>query len=556
MFHPNQTGLGIIGTPDIDRGFKFMGAPVGSSEYQRVFMNKKLIQLKANNEVLRLVAKHDIQQFLIYFSSCRWHQSIGYYARLLPPTIMEPILIDYEDHMWKMLEDVMGNLDPFRRQWLSLSKKDQGLNLFNLVEFGRAGFIAATVEFQRYQQEANPTHVIQPTEECLVALQSYVDSIGGWNKIPPEWSQGENSTTTLFHSLVSLVQDKDSSIGLQHTLHSMNQQYTLEQCDLAAREQHPVIQQTYLSVRAAQSNGMIPFTVLPTGPKTTIPSAMMRVIFCKQYALPLEGITPSTRCPGTNCRDKLDPTGAHLYNCKKISTLHGTDAYSRTQLHNDVAEAMALICCNKYYNVVTNPKDQGSRPLLPNGVRGQLDIRYVHRQIDGGETSLGDISVCNPINASVLRGDIRGQTPNSLLNNIRTKKQNKYQNAIREQLQDKALVVFPFTTHGQIGFELETLFSDVAGYVHSRNKAINKSLLIRRYRNDVLCTLHKGVARVLLARMDLIRARTNQFPQRGQNLLDIQNGLVDMENFETPSQIIFRQVLDQLLLNHEDPDDT
>jgi len=72
----------------------------------------------------------------------------------------------------------------------------------------------------------------------------------------------------------------------------------------------------------------------------------------------------------------------------------------------------------------------------------------------------------------------------------------------------------------------------VADYVHSQSpETIDANQLARRYRKDLACVLHRGIARFLNSRIDLMRVpggvRTNPSSQSGVPIVDIANSLAD-----------------------------
>ncbi len=53
---------------------------------------------------------------------------------------------------------------------------------------------------------------------------------------------------------------------------------------------------------------------------------------------------------------------------------------------------------------------------------------------------------------------------------------------------------------------------------------MDKGILIRKYRREVACVLHQGVARLLITRLELLRTGTNEY----QHQMDDIRGLVNV----------------------------
>jgi hypothetical protein len=202
---------------------------------------------------------------------------------------------------------------------------------------------------------------------------------------------------------------------------------------------------------------------------------------------------------------------------------------SKQILHNTIADKIVEIGTHKFYNVGTNPKGARNCPLLANGTsRAHLDIQYDAR--DGsGIRYLGDISIGNPLSETLSRGPTPSWT--NVIPMIRAKKNIKYRDPIAT-LQLTILRVFAFPMYGQFSSEVLDYLEEVADYVHKQNPLlVPKALLLRKYRRELSCVVHKGVARLLSSRIDYLRVSSNQtrqyFSDIGGVITSLQGDVVD-----------------------------
>ena len=251
-----------------------------------------------------------------------------------------------------------------------------------------------------------------------------------------------------------------------------------------------------------------------------------KLIFCKQFGLPLPGIISGiSRCPG--CQHILDVYGSHLLNCNRIGNKNAPDPFNKQILHERLGLTIAKLLSNKFYAVRTNPTGSLARPWIENGkTLGRLDLQYVKG--DTGETILGDVSISNPLTSEAMLSNTQNRM--NVLDLIRTKKNNTYRKAIQEQFPNTGFVVLPFSMYGQIGAEIISLLAEVAEHVHRRNPLVDKGILLRKYRRELACVVHQGVARLLATRLDCIRSQTNQFTYHIDDVRGIVNVLLEEAN--------------------------
>ena len=526
IFHPQQVGYGRMLN---ERGAKIMGCPVGSIEYQRDFMDKKVEALINKVKVLEEIAVVDFQQFIIFLAQCCWQQPLAYWGRLIDPSIMEPVAIRYQEAMYGILEKVVGKLSPFHKKWLGKSSLDNGMNLFDIPASLMVGYIEAEIEFHAYLLNSGVKEEnIVVDSKVLHQIERFIVRIGGWSMLKEEW-RAERTFEAFYRVLLHLAV-ADNHVKLQEKLHAYVQKRDTELCEELLQLQSPIVQQIYHVSGEAGRCGSMPFRVLPCSRETTFSNPQMHIIFCKQFGLPLPGLqSGKILCPAKGCKTSLDEYGVHLLNCKGIATKKKSDQYNKQQLHEDMTLALYNLVSNKFSMVKRNPTGNAYRPMLikPDGkqVYGRMDMK--HEDNNGGKTVLWDVSVGNPLGVDTVRGVcVRGKGSETL-NSIRTKKNTKYRKAIEEQLYDMELRVAPFTMYGQMGVELHNIIGEVADWVSTRGSDIDVRVLQKMYTRDMVCMLHKGVAKLLVARLDLIRRDGNELQRMGDDVYVIAGKVIE-----------------------------
>lgn len=531
LYHPDQLDAEgtSIGTPLHRWGSVVLGAPVGSKEYQRDFMTTKVDEYIQQNQVLREVASHDIQQFFLLLRNCRWHQQLTYFGRLVHPDIMEPLALRYQQAMYSILESVVSPsapLDEFHKLWLAKSPSSGGLNLFDIAPFNLCGFIAQSVEFEAYCRTTDATYAAAGPQSVLPLIERYVAGIGGWECLPKEWRQDsptQDSVPALYEYWVTHTMSTDD-FKLQKLLHDPLHSRAVQRCDSLVTQQPAIVQHIYASSSEAGVTGMTPFLVMPGSPQTTFTSQQMLTIFCKQFGLQLPLLRmylqqSGLACPG--CKAPLDPYGVHLLNCSRLAVKGTPDPFSRQLLHNSVGEQLRRTYSDCYSCVTTNPKGARSCPRLPDGSIGHLDIGY--DLITEGIYVLEDLSVGNPV-----RQEGATHKKIDILDDIRTRKNKHYRTSITDQLPNTELHITGFSMYGLMCPEVLHKITVIADYVHSQSPdTIDSGQLARRYRKDLACVLHRGIARFLNSRIDLLRVKTNPSSQSGVPIVDIANSLAE-----------------------------
>jgi hypothetical protein len=98
--------------------------------------------LKTTSKTLSAVASVNWKHFLLLLRNYRWHKRVAYWGRLVHPDIMEPLVTEYMNDLYAMLEAVLGPLSPFHRLWLGRKINSNGMGLFNLNAFNLCEYIA------------------------------------------------------------------------------------------------------------------------------------------------------------------------------------------------------------------------------------------------------------------------------------------------------------------------------------------------------------------------------------------------------------------------------
>ncbi len=96
----------------------------------------------------------------------------------------------------------------------------------------------------------------------------------------------------------------------------------------------------------------------------------------------------------------------------------------------------------------------------------------------------------------------------------------------------RKLLVLPFRIYGGVGIEVLTLLEEIAEYVCRETPAINAAGLLCYYRREVACASQKVTAKLLLAQLDLFRARSNQHRYRWTNNVGKTNYIQEEGNDE------------------------
>ena len=245
---------------------------------------------------------------------------------------------------------------------------------------------------------------------------------------------------------------------------------------------------------------------------------------CNKFALPLPGLDPAHPAPCPGCATPLDCHGSHLINCRNVATKGAVNQYNRQLAHNQLATELSKIMAAKFYHVRTDPKGDANCPTLADGSRGRLDIHHVPR--DNGPTVLSDVSITNPLTAAVLRGTIRSY---DAMENTRIEKRQKYLEPLRRLATERKLLILPFHIYGGVGAEVLTLLEEIAEYVGEKQET-NVAGLLRYYRREIACASQKVTAKLFVARLDLVRARSNQHRYHWTNNVGLANYIQEEEN--------------------------
>lgn len=529
LFHPEQRGVTIRDTPqNSDRGLKVMGVPVGTKEYQRLFMRALFDDFREDNKTLSEVARVNTQHFLLFLRNCRWHQKVGYWGRLVHPEIMEPLVTEYMNDLYAKLEAVIGPLSPFHRLWLGRKLNSNGMGLFNLNTFNLCGYIAQRAEYQAYKVLCDAeTDILEGPglESVLACVDRYVIEAGGWDKLPAEW-QDDRTPKALYSFLIKARLD-DPHLSLQEVLHEHIHTQMNALCEEMLNDQPRPVQVIYRVTQNEDLAGRMVLLALPKTPNTTFTSAEMLTLVCNKFALPLPGLDPDHPAPCPGCATPLDCHGSHLLNCRKVSTKGAINQYNRQLAHNQLATELSKIMSDKFYHVRTDPKGDANCPILADGSRGRLDIIHVPR--DNGPTILSDVSITNPLTAAVLNSTtIRSY---DAMEHTRIQKRTKYLEPLRRLATERKLLVLPFHIYGGVGTEVLALLEEIAEYI-GETREINVAGLLRYYRREIACASQKVAAKLLVARLDLVRARSNQHRYHWTNNVGMANYIQEEGNDE------------------------
>jgi hypothetical protein len=142
---------------------------------------------------------------------------------------------------------------------------------------------------------------------------------------------------------------------------------------------------------------------------------------------------------------------------------------------------------------------------------------------------LSDVSITNPLTSAVLNSNtIRSF---DAMENTRIQKRNKYLEPLRRLATERKLLVLPFHIYGGVGTEVLTLLEEIAEYVGEQQET-NVAGLLCYYRREIACASQKVTAKLLVARLDLVRARSNQHRYHWTNNVGMVNYIQEEGNDE------------------------
>ena len=293
-------------------------------------------------------------------------------------------------------------------------------------------------------------------------------------------------------------------------------------------EQPLPVQYIYKVTQKEDLAGKMSLLALPKTTNTTFTSAEMLALVCNKFALPLPGLDPSNPAPCPGCAAPLDCHGSHLMNCRKVATKGAVNQYNRQLAHNQLATEISKIMAYKFYSVRTNPNGAANCPILADGSTGRLDISHVPR--DNGHTVLSDVSITNPLTADIMNSTTLSSY--DAMAHTRIKKQNKYLEPLRRLATERKLLVLPFHIYGGVGKEVLDLLEEVAAHVNDSREHSNVEGTLRYYRREIACASQKVTMKLMVARLDLVRARSNQHNHHWTNNVGLTNYVQEERNDE------------------------
>ena len=440
---------------------------------------------------------------------------------------MEPLVTEYMNDLYTKLEAVLGPLSSFHRLWLGRKISSNGMGLFDLNLYNLCGYIAQRAEYQAYKKMCMPGNDLLEgpgLDLVLACIDRYIIAAGGWDKLPAEW-HAVRTPRALYTLLIQSRLD-DPALHLQDSLHAHIHLHQNAVCDELLPDQSLPVQVIYRVTKDEDLAGRMALLALPKTANTTFTSAEMLVLVCNKFGLPLPGLNPAHPAPCPGCAAPLDCHGSHLINCRDVSTKGAVNQYNRHLAHNQLATELSKIMAAKFYQVHTDPKGDDNCPTLADGTRGRLDLHHVPR--DNGPTVLSDVSITNPLTAAVLRGTIRSY---DAMEKTRIDKRQKYLEPLRRLGTGRKLLILPFHIYGGVGTEVLTLLEEIAEYA-GEQQPINVAGLLRYYRREIACASQKVTAKLFVARLDLVRARSNQHRYHWTNNVGLANYIQEEGNDE------------------------
>ena len=114
----------------------------------------------------------------------------------------------------------------------------------------------------------------------------------------------------------------------------------------------------------------------------------------------------------------------------------------------------------------------------------------------------------------------------------RINKRNKYLEPLSRLAVERKLLVMPFHIYGGMGVEVLNLLEEIADYVVEGDDNMNASGLLCYYRREIACASQKVSAKMIGARLDLLRARSNNHRFHWTNNVGMSNYIREERNDE------------------------
>ncbi len=154
----------------------------------------------------------------------------------------------------------------------------------------------------------------------------------------------------------------------------------------------------------------------------------------------------------------------------------------------------------------------------------------IHAPRDNGPTVLSDVSITNPLTADIMNSTtLRSYDAMEI---TRIEKRKKYLEPLRRLATERKLLVLPFHIYGGVGVEVLNLLEEVAEYVSESREQPNAEGTLCYYRREIACASQKVTMKLMVARLDLGRARSNQHRHHWTNNVGLTNYLQEESNDE------------------------
>ena len=380
--------------------------------------------------------------------------------------------------------------------------------------------------------------------DTAALMDRYLDIIS--TDVPEHWAHKDGQALLM---LLYTTKLENANLSLQQVLHDQIQKKYQRDLESLLPQQPPVVQHIYASVKHSKSGAMAALMAIPKDLHTIFTSAEMKINFCRAFALPFPHIPEGARCPGKKCKESLDRYGIHLLNCKHISVPRSE--FSKQSLHSHIGQVFCQILERCHQKVILDPSSASDRPRLrkknkppDKDTLGRLDIAYLQRIQQGGAQVLGDITCVNPVNANTFRNILT--SPMTHIIAARNKKINKYNEPIMNQLQGRVFVPFVVDSYGFLSEEVTKELQIVADHCQeiSDEPDVLSSELYIRFLQSMACAIHKGVARVLLGRLQICqdmrsKRRVGYGPPSHISLHELVSDIMESRSFSSIAHASF-----------------
>lgn len=471
LIHPlNLVGGDAQQAQRVRYGVCIVGTPTGSEEYIAAWLQKKLVTLMKEAELL--IALPDVQTRWLLLSQC-FQAKVNHLLRVLDAGVLEPFLAAFEALKRRIFTSIVGSaLSDFQWEQATMPMGAGGFGLLDLRLIADAAYFASCVSVKD-------------------KLSFTADELS----MAPIWTAKMNMFGDRFKDSVPDINDgRLIKKGFQKRLTTpIKTQLALAfktKVDLIHPQQALFDKVRLISLRGGSDSAAF-LQVTPKGRKEfTMSSVRFSIACAMRLGAPISIIPRGLQCCSNvhNNLTWIDDTGIHLSNC---ITLNGFN----TRKHNAIARTMCDMAVAAGLIIETEPNCLGGAL--------RTDVRVNN---DGGEGfidqkhMLWDISITNPLAMSNLEKNVFGET-GGLASAAAIEKINKYQTAV--DAYGFAFCPIIFETFGAMGKGTKEQVAKLASRI-SRSTGIAFPMVKRYWMQRLSVVLQCWNAYTIESRLDIV----------------------------------------------------